>query len=120
VLILTAIKSSDHFREHLKRKHHPVQCDRCYHIFPGSDRAAGVLALESHRQHEIPCERGDAALKEGISDAQWANLDKKKNVRKSKTSTRVEKYWEIWDVLFPDLRRPESPCKFTLSLLFSN
>jgi hypothetical protein len=101
------------FREHLKRKHYPVQCDRCYQIFPGSDRASCVLALENHRQLPIPCERRQTTLKEGISDAQWANLDKKKNTKKTQASSRIEKYWEIWDAIFPGVTRPETPCKLT-------
>jgi hypothetical protein len=99
------------FREHLKRKHYPVQCDRCYQIFPGPDRAPCVLALVNHRQLPTPCERRQTTLKEGISDAQWANLDKKKNTKKTQASSRIEKYWEIWDTIFPGVPKPETPCK---------
>ena len=50
-------------------------------------------------------------MKEGISDAQWARLDKKKSAKKDQAIHRVEKYWEIWDVLFPQVPRPSNPCK---------
>lgn len=101
--------SIQRLKEHLKRKHYPVQCDRCYAIFPGSDRAKCVTALEAHRQQPIPCERGQSDLKEGISDAKWAQLEKKKTVKQSKESSRIEKYWEIWDILFPGVTRPNNP-----------
>jgi hypothetical protein len=97
-------------REHLKRKHYPVQCERCHHIFPGSNRAASLLSLAEHLQLPTPCELKPAILKEGISDAQWANLEKKKSVQKRKATSRVEKYWEIWDTLFPEEPRPTTPC----------
>jgi hypothetical protein len=98
-------------REHLKRKHYPVQCDRCYVIFPGADRAACVTALEAHRQQTKMCERREANLKEGISDAQWAQLDKKRSAKQTKSLSRVEKYWEIWEIIFPNISKPKTPCK---------
>jgi hypothetical protein len=73
---------------------------------------ACVLALEEHRQLPTPCERKPAILKEGISDAQWANLEKKKSAKKKKATSRIEKYWEIWDTLFPGDARPKTPCKY--------
>ncbi|KAG4427622.1 hypothetical protein IFR05_016896, partial [Cadophora sp. M221] len=104
-------KNIQRLKEHIKRKHYPVQCVRCYEIFnfPGSDRAVGVRQLDSHRQLPIPCERKDSSLKEGISDAQCADLDRKKSVKKAQTNSTVEKYWEIWDILFPSSPRPTSP-----------
>jgi hypothetical protein len=56
-------------------------------------------------------------LKEGISDAQWANLDKKKNSKKTQASSRIDKYWEIWDTIFPGVPRPETPCKLRVHQL---
>ena len=104
-------KHADFAREHLKRKHYPVQCDRCYEIFPGSDRAKSVMVLEAHRQLATPCERKEAILKEGISDSQWAKLEKKQNSKQSRGVSRVEKWWEMWDILFPGVPRPKTPCK---------
>ncbi|KAG4425118.1 hypothetical protein IFR04_001685 [Cadophora malorum] len=104
-------KNIQRLKEHIKRKHYPVQCDRCYEIFPfpGSDRATGVRALECHRQLPQPCERRDSSGKEGISEAQCADLDKKKNPKKNQLTSSVEKYWEIWAILFPGIVRPASP-----------
>jgi hypothetical protein len=96
-------------REHLKRKHYPVQCERCYRLFDGgSDRAVKVRELENHRKLPQGCELGDASLKEGISEAQWASLDRKK---KNQGSSNIEKWNEIWAILFPDKPCPETPCK---------
>lgn len=64
--------------------------------------------LENHRQLPNPCERGDASLKEGISDAQWASLDRKK---KNQAATNIEKWIEIWKILFPGKPAPQTPCK---------
>jgi len=95
----------------LKRKHYPVQCDRCYHVFPGTDRPGCIEQLLKHRQLDVPCERRDPSLREGISDAQWAALEKQNRKRNQETH-KVEKWFEIWTILFPRAEQPETPCKF--------
>jgi len=97
-------------REHLKRVHSPVQCERCHEIFAGTDRAACLSKLAEHRKQAESCELGDPSRKEGIDEAQWATLDKQ-NRKKNQEAHRVEKWFEIWEVLFPDVQRPNSPCK---------
>ena len=62
----------------------------------------------------VACELGDPSKKEGIDEAQWAALDKQ-NRKKNQETHRVEKWFEIWDVLFPSVIRPKSPCTFSLS-----
>jgi len=47
-------------------------------------------------------------LKEGISEAQWASLDRKK---KNQGSSNIEKWNEIWAILFPEIACPKTPCK---------
>lgn len=70
---------ADHNREHLKRVHYPVQCDRCYVVFPyKKNRSLAVSELERHRQLDEPCPRNTTSMKEGISDAQWTSLEEKK------------------------------------------
>jgi hypothetical protein len=100
-------------REHLKRKHYPVQCGRCFQTFTGPDRAVLLVALQNHSRHDTPCTLRDPSLKEGISDDQWTLLDKKKSVRKDQEFSSVEKWYEIWAILFPELSKPETPCKQT-------
>ncbi|KAK0705658.1 hypothetical protein B0H67DRAFT_388929 [Lasiosphaeris hirsuta] len=106
-------KSIQRLKEHLKRVHSPVQCERCHEIFPGTDRAACLARLAEHRKMDKSCELGDSSKKEGIDEAQWAALDKQ-NRRKNQETHRVEKWFEIWDVLFPAVTRPKSPCKCNL------
>ncbi|KAK1754759.1 hypothetical protein QBC47DRAFT_384864 [Echria macrotheca] len=101
-------KSIQRLKEHLKRVHSPVQCERCHEIFPGTDRAACLARLAEHRKMASSCELGDPTKKEGIDEAQWAALDKQ-NRKKNQETHRVEKWFEIWDVLFPDVPRPKSP-----------
>ncbi|KAK0613942.1 hypothetical protein B0T14DRAFT_386515, partial [Immersiella caudata] len=101
-------KSIQRLKEHLKRVHSPVQCERCHEIFPGTDRAACLSRLAEHRKMNVSCELGDPSRKEGIDEAQWAALDKQ-NRKKNQETHRVEKWFEIWDVLFPGKERPKSP-----------
>lgn len=61
---------------------------------------------------DVSCELGDPSRKEGIDEAQWAALDKQ-NRKKNQETHRVEKWFEIWDVLFPGRERPKSPCEYT-------
>ncbi|KAK0736541.1 hypothetical protein B0T21DRAFT_289014 [Apiosordaria backusii] len=104
-------KSIQRLKEHLKRTHSPVQCERCKETFnpgKGGDRAESLNKLAEHRKSEVPCPLRDASLKEGVDEVQWAMLDKQ-NRKKNQEVHRVEKWFEIWDVLFPEVARPESP-----------
>ena len=99
-------------REHLRRTHSPVQCERCKETFnpgKGGDRAEALNKLAEHRKSKESCPLRDASLKEGVDEVQWAKLDKQ-NRRKNAEAHRVEKWFEIWDVLFPGVPRPDSPC----------
>ncbi|KAK0667090.1 hypothetical protein QBC41DRAFT_229168 [Cercophora samala] len=104
-------KSIQRLKEHLKRTHSPVQCERCKETFnpgKGGDRAESLNKLAEHHKSEVPCPLRDASLKEGVDEVQWAMLDKQ-NRKKNQEVHRVEKWFEIWDVLFPEVARPESP-----------
>lgn len=101
-------KSIQRLKEHLKRKHTPVQCERCYLVFSGSDKARCINELTEHLRLEVPCQRGESVLKEGISEAQWAALDKQ-NRKKNQEKHKVEKWFEIWRVLFPEVPEPDTP-----------
>jgi uncharacterized membrane protein len=58
-------------------------------------------------------------MKEGISDAQWTSLDEKKQGKKSKAAaeekpkSEVDKWNDIWTILFPNIPLPATPCKHT-------
>ncbi|KAK3304744.1 uncharacterized protein B0T15DRAFT_495185 [Chaetomium strumarium] len=102
-------KSIQRLKEHLKRVHSPVQCERCKMTFNVTkDRAQALTDLAEHRKREEPCELRDASLKEGIDEAQWAKLEKQ-NRKRNQEVHRVEKWFEMWDVLFPGSARPDNP-----------
>jgi hypothetical protein len=65
--------------------------------------------LTKHLQLGVPCERGDPAAKEGISESQW--LDIKQKRRKNQEFHRVKKWFEIWSIIFPGVEPPKTPCK---------
>ncbi|CZR67828.1 uncharacterized protein PAC_17727 [Phialocephala subalpina] len=104
-------------KEHLKRVHYPVQCERCYAIFKfkRGERSSAVSELASHRQQEERCPRLPDSLKEGISDAEWSRLSEEKKNRKGKDATpekpqsAVDKWKEIWIILFPTIEAPQTP-----------
>jgi hypothetical protein len=112
-------KLTEHYsREHLKRKHYPVQCDRCCRIFKfkSNDRSSAVTELEQHRQLDDACPKNPQSMKEGISDAQWARLEEKSS-KKGKSSgmekpkSDLDKWNDIWRILFPGRNPPSTPCK---------
>ncbi|KAF8854036.1 hypothetical protein BDZ45DRAFT_51012 [Acephala macrosclerotiorum] len=104
-------------KEHLKRVHYPVQCERCYLIFEfkRGQRSPAVSKLAEHRQQEERCPRQADSLKEGISDAEWSRLSEEKKSRKGKAAipekpqSAVDKWKEIWIILFPTAEVPQTP-----------
>lgn len=92
-------------------------------MFDGSENATRAKKLEEHQRLRVSCQLKPETeiVKEGISDLQWENLTKQAN-KKSKGSScplpknTVEKWNEIWAVLFPDLQGPPNPCKLILLL----
>ncbi|RYP20860.1 hypothetical protein DL765_002594 [Monosporascus sp. GIB2] len=97
-------------REHIERKHWPVQCDRCYMMFSqkGKDRAESEAELMKHRQLEDACKRGNPELRQGITAEQWAHLKGGSGKKRPRVSP-VERWWEIWDIIFPGKQRPDHP-----------
>jgi hypothetical protein len=105
-------------REHLDRKHTHAQCERCGAIFDGSDETTRARRLQDHLRLPVPCELKDPIVKEGISTSQWATLRKQADKKRKGDSrpigkTMVEKWNEVWVVLFPDVKLPSNPCKLT-------
>ncbi|KAK9423213.1 hypothetical protein SUNI508_04507 [Seiridium unicorne] len=86
-----------------------IQRLKCYVIFRGPERSACMAQLVEHRQTPTPCERGDDSSREGISDAQWEKLDGKKGKKGSQEKHRLERWFEIWRVLFPSKKEPKTP-----------
>jgi hypothetical protein len=81
------------------------------------DRTSAVKKLEEHRQLDEPCLKRPPSMREGISDAQWSSLSEGKQSRKGKaiatetTKSNLEKWMDIWAILFPDQDPPKTPCK---------
>lgn len=99
-------------REHLKRVHKPVQCERCYEVFSGSSHASCIENLRKHRRQENGCSLGDSSLRAEIDDAQWAALsamNKGSSKPKVTDRDRVTRWFEIWMILFPGQPKPKSP-----------
>ncbi|RYP41614.1 hypothetical protein DL768_010461 [Monosporascus sp. mg162] len=106
----SGFKSIQRVKEHIERKHWPVQCDRCYMVFSrkGKDRAESHAELTKHNQLEDACKRGNPELKQGITAEQWAHLKGGSGKKRPKVSP-VERWWEIWDIIFPGKQRPDHP-----------
>jgi hypothetical protein len=56
------------------------------------------------------------ALKEGIDDAQWAKIEhllksKRGLSAQDKMKHDMDKWFEIWKLLFPDVSPPSHPCR---------
>ncbi|KAL8420494.1 hypothetical protein RB594_003328 [Gaeumannomyces avenae] len=110
-------KTIQRLKEHLKRKHTVVQCERCYKIFRGNNREASQQ-LTQHSRSSESCQIGDAALREGINNVQWALLDKQ-NRKKPQETHKLEKWFEIWEILFPNNDKPKTPWYDGLSIASS-
>lgn len=81
-----------------------------------NDRSPAILELEKHRRQAVGCPTSPEEGKEGISDAQWVQLEDKKQSRKGKglaekEKSSLEKWTDIWMVLFPSTPPPLFPCK---------
>ena len=86
--------------QHLNRNHRqPLYCDRCGAIFPTLE------GLSLHGRSEEPCMRGAAFSYDGIS------RDQRFLLRGTRTRglTEAERWFRIWDIVFPKVPRPESP-----------
>ena len=110
---------ADDIREHLRRKHYHVQCNRCCLIFKviGDDRAAAIAELKKHQRRDEICEKNPESEIEGLSDDHWLKLDQTRQSKKGKSSSaelpksEVGKWMDIWKILFPEIKPPATPCK---------
>ncbi|KAH7121479.1 hypothetical protein EDB81DRAFT_814021 [Dactylonectria macrodidyma] len=95
-LKLTEIKR---VKQHLVRKHTPERyCTRCLTVFPSKG------SFDHHSTQET-CIRSEFARLEGISHDQHTKLRAKSNPVLSQS----ERWFVIWDVIFPNEPRPSSP-----------
>lgn len=99
------------YREHYKKAHRPPQCEKCYIIFKDHDK------LKVHRQAEPSCRKQPDISKGGIDDSQWEKIEPLFRVRRTLSPSQkkrddYDKWFEIWNILFPDVPQPPDPCKF--------
>ncbi|UNI23876.1 hypothetical protein JDV02_009668 [Purpureocillium takamizusanense] len=87
-------------KQHLARKHTPNHyCERCFQVFEQKpSHTAHVMSAESC--HPRPLETLD-----GVTNEQRKELSKKSK----RSQTPAEQWYAVWDILFGDAPRPESP-----------
>ncbi|KAH8656116.1 hypothetical protein BGZ60DRAFT_417808 [Tricladium varicosporioides] len=94
-------------KDHFKASHRPFQCVKCYGIFKDIDE------LQEHQRSEI-CSKNLPALKEGIDDGQWAKIESIIKAKKGislaeKRKHDIEKWFDIWRIIFPGVSPPSNP-----------
>ncbi|KAI2782535.1 hypothetical protein F4815DRAFT_425668 [Daldinia loculata] len=103
-------KTIQRLKEHIKRKHLLIQCERCYKNFSGKGKAIeeSVAELKTHRQQPEPCAVGNSESNSGINMEQWTLLDRSGGKKRKKIS-EVEKWFNIWETIYPGIPRPTHP-----------
>ncbi|RDW88312.1 hypothetical protein BP6252_00344 [Coleophoma cylindrospora] len=81
---------------------HVVQCGRCYGIF--LDRKE----LKGHRELAM-CPQSSGGSKVGIDEDQWGKIRGILSKKGNRDTHDVEKWFQIWDLLFPNNPRPSHP-----------
>ncbi|KAI1413100.1 hypothetical protein F5Y13DRAFT_31073 [Hypoxylon sp. FL1857] len=103
-------KTIQRLKEHIKRKHLLIQCERCYKNFSGKGKATeeSLAELRRHRQQPEPCAVGNFEVNMGISVEQWTLLDKSGGKKRQKIS-EVQKWFTIWETIYPEKPHPPHP-----------
>jgi hypothetical protein len=87
-------------KQHIYRQHSQpaYYCARCYQIFTSTEDRDG-------HSRRADCEKRDPPQFEGISEQQRNELRKSSPKKKPLD----EQWYEVWDVVFPQCQRPQSP-----------
>ncbi|KAI0829542.1 hypothetical protein F5Y06DRAFT_282603 [Hypoxylon sp. FL0890] len=103
-------KTIQRLKEHIKRKHLLIQCERCYKNFSLKGKATeeSLADLRRHRQQPEPCIVGNSEVNMGISVEQWTLLDKSGGKKRQKIS-EVQKWFIIWETIYPEKPHPPHP-----------
>ncbi|KAI1209320.1 uncharacterized protein F4807DRAFT_428002 [Annulohypoxylon truncatum] len=103
-------KTIQRLKEHIKRKHLLIQCERCNKNFSGKGKAVeeSLTELRRHRQQPEPCSLGSLEMNTGISMEQWTLLDRSGGKKRQKAS-EVEKWFNIWETIYPGITHPPHP-----------
>ncbi|KAI9151305.1 putative epoxide hydrolase [Paramyrothecium foliicola] len=89
-------------KQHIFRAHiSPEHCARCQAVFPTDED------MTRHLRQDEPCQvlSPSTPLPPAVTDRQVAKL----RSRLPRTLTDTEKWYTIWDILFPGLPQPASP-----------
>ncbi|KAK7937514.1 uncharacterized protein PG986_014382 [Apiospora aurea] len=99
-------------KEHLYRFHYQTSCDRCLETFK-QDKDLVV-----HRRQAIPCQRKDNRSRDpvvqGIGQDTMSML---KSRKRSSCQNAEEKWFEIWDIMFPHRGRPDTSYNLDVDLM---
>jgi hypothetical protein len=92
-------------RQHLKRRHEvPINCPKCSQIFQSELQRDEHIYLDT-------CQKMPRKSWEGVTEFQKRQLAK----RSPKQVNTKERWYIIWDILFPGVGRPSTPCKVVMS-----
>ena len=92
-------------RYHFKKVHMVAQCYRCYLIFQDQTE------LKVHCRIPEGCHMGLPSLKEGIDNEQWEKIDDVLGKIGQKHISDFDRWYTIWDILFPGIAPRSNPCK---------
>ncbi|KAI9686089.1 MAG: hypothetical protein M1822_004072 [Bathelium mastoideum] len=87
------VVGQDGTKEHIYRRHAlPIYCNRCGCVFKTDD------SLLEHQRADEPCQKGDRSPMDGFDKQQEKLLRSRKRNQKSE----VEKWVEVYTILFPN------------------
>lgn len=80
--------------------------------FSGKGKAEeqSLMELRRHRQQPASCTLAIQETNNGVSMEQWTLLDRSGGKKRQKKS-EVEKWFDIWDTIYPGVAHPAHPCK---------
>lgn len=99
-------------KEHIYRCHYQTSCERCLETFKQEKD------LVAHRRQSTSCPRKDNSCRDPV--AQGIGQDKMsmlKSRKRSSCQTPEDKWGEIWNILFPGVKPPETPCKLMCTVV---
>jgi hypothetical protein len=113
-LELIAHAEADLGREHLCELHLiSFRCDSCDIKFSDQND------LETHYKNQPQGHRVEGLSRDGINPVQWQkinNIDIRGTVT-NETQAAEDKWFQIWDTLFPHIVAPKDPCIFSRPIL---
>jgi len=94
------LKDVHRIKEHLYRNHYPTRCFRCQRKFAGEEQ------LKTHQRSDSECEVNPEVHEAGTITTEQRKL---LGARPKGKQTAEERWFLVWDIIFPGKRRPQSP-----------